>query len=228
MKKKIRTPAILQSKRIRADAKEFSEWLNSEGKPQELFRPLVQMTTMTAKDLYKNRRSDTLAADDPFISYEEKSTRILRGIRRQYPSEKRCVDYQIRGGRRSSGDGSLQFSEQPIRTRGRAHWEASLSLDRFYFLAEHGAFAAFERCALPTCRKYFFAFPRHKRYCSDEHQRAGYDLSPQRKKDNLDYQKKYYHEWLSAEAKRMQKLAARRGLNAKLPLSGLKKKLKGL
>jgi hypothetical protein len=120
------------------------------------------------------------------------------------------------------------FLDQPGRPENRDAWEACGMLGEFKLLANNGAFAAFELCALPGCGKRFFAFPRQKRYCSDEHQRTGYDLTPQRKKDNLDYQKKHYHEWLSAEAKRMQKLAARRGLNAKLPLSDLKKKLKGL
>ena len=187
--------ATLHSKRLRDRAKDFEKWLNSAGKAQGIFRPLVELTAaLTKHELQRKRRRDTLDPSDPYLSQERKINRILTRIRKQYPSHPQLVDW---------GDkhGLPLFAEQPVGSASREAWEACSALQDFDLLANAGAFAGFELCALPACGRYFFAFPRQKRYCSDAHQRAHYDQSPDRKQKNADYQREHYRDFLSVAAK---------------------------
>jgi hypothetical protein len=218
-----KTSAIRLQRRIKSNAKDFATWLNSTGEQQELFRKLVDLTVAATKHEQQRKRATlVLYPSDPYLSYEKKFNRLMRRIDKHPPPTRlQMVDWG------HEKDRLPLFGNVAIRPMGRKREDLEVRLHWFGFLAEHGVFADFCRCALPACGKGFFALRRKRRYCSDECQRAHYNQSDERKKDNLEYQKQHYHKWLSAEAKRMQKLAARRGLNAKLPLSDLKKLLKG-
>jgi hypothetical protein len=220
MKKTRHRTFVVTSKRIRDEARDFSEWLNSDGEARDLFRPLVKLTAAVTKhELQRKRHTDVLEPSDPYLSYERKIGRLLAKIERRYPSQLKLADW---GNQR----GLPTFARQPIREASLKAEAAVATLEQFCELANVGAFAAFEMCALPSCGRYVFAFPRHKRYCSEEHQRTHYDDSAERKQRNKSYQKKHYREYESAAAKRLQKLAARRGWSTRLPLSVLKKRLR--
>jgi hypothetical protein len=203
MKKKLRKPVMIQSKRIRARARDFADWLNSEGATQDLFRPLVELTAAVTKhELKRKRSSDTLGPSDPYLSYEAKIAPLLRRIQKKYPSQLELVDWGDKGG-------LPLFARQSIRPERGEAVEAVTSLEEFYDLTGHGVFASFERCALPSCDKCFFAFPRQKRYCSDAHQRTHYDQSPERKKNNAKYQREHYRNHLSVAAKQRELRSSR-------------------
>jgi hypothetical protein len=219
MKKKLRKLATIQSKRIRGDAKFFAKWLDLPGKLQSMFRPLLELAAAAQKhELRRKRLTDALDPSDPFFSYEKKINRILRSIEERYPSQLSLSDWGHR-------DRLLLFARQSIRQEEDAT-QACLMLHTFERLANVGAFAALALCALPSCGKRVFALRLNKKYCSDACQRTHYNQSSERKKANKRYQKKHYREYLSKEAKRMQKLAARRGLRGHLSVSAIKRRLR--
>jgi hypothetical protein len=218
MKHKLRQPAKIEAKHIRDRAREFAKWLEADEEPQDLFRPLVDLAMAHTKYERENPRGLTLEPSDPFNLYKTKIDRILGRIQKRYPCQLKLVDWGDKSGKPF-------YARQPVRWTRREAWEACVMLDAFELLANAGAFAVFKRCALPACSKCFFALRLHRRYCSDACQRTHYDESPKRTDANRKYQKRHYREYLSAEAKRMQKLAARRGLSPRLPLSALKKRL---
>src|SRR5260370_13965506 len=143
---------ITQAKDIRREAKFLAEWLNSGGTPQDMFRPLVKMTVNIATHLRKNQRYyrkcvltiRPLKPTDPYLAYEADAERILRTIRKRYPSEKGSAGF---GESRGRIDGSLLFAERQIR-HGPQTAEVVDMLESFYLLAELAAFSVFGLCAL--------------------------------------------------------------------------------
>lgn len=190
MKKKPRAPTRSQSTRFRKEARDFARWLDSPGKPQDLFRPLVELTAAaTEHELRRKRIPDSLAPSDPHHSYKKKIDGLLERIEEQYLSQLRLADWRSR-------DGVLLFARQPLHQTGLEALEATeacLMLGVFERLASAGAFAALKLCALQSCGKHFFAFRLNRRYCSDACQRMHYSKSPERKKQNREHSFAFYH-----------------------------------
>ena len=133
---------------------------------------------------------------------------ILTRIHEEYPSRLHLLD-------RTSPDGMPLFRDRPAslgatRTktqRGARQLDAlgiefqmlsrgtvvAAALRRFRFLYEHGAFAKFRRCALPTCKRYFFPQRTEARYCAKACQRQHYLQDPSRKNKNAADQRVHYY-----------------------------------
>jgi hypothetical protein len=216
-----RTRAARLRRHIKSAAQDFAEWLNSSGEQQGLFWRLVDVTVAATKHEQQRKKIvNVLDPSDAFYTYQRKFNRLVNRIdKHPLPRRLNMLSWGL-------VDQLPTIREVAVRRSGSKEETRLLQLRTLEFLATHGAFANFHRCALPSCARGFFAFPRQQRYCSDDCQRVHYDEADQRKTNNRKYQRKHYREWKSAEAKRMQKLAARRGISGHRSLSDLQKVLK--
>jgi hypothetical protein len=215
---------LMKAETIEDGARAFANWLNFEGELEDLFRYVVKLTGRGKVPPFNQEEmgwilkvADKQDPSDPEYVYKNEVNRIIAGIEKKYPSRLQIVSWKK--------SGLPKFARMPIPPLRSDSLAACVVLDVFEQLARNGFLAAIRWCEHDDAP--FFSRRRKRRYCCDECQRTHYGQSSERKKDNLEYQKTYYHEWLSAEAKRMQKLAARLGVRGNLPLSDLKKKLKG-
>src|SRR5467141_2100138 len=144
--------------KIRNVGKAFAEWINSEEKIAKVFRQLTELTADLARELLRTRRGRSKTLD----RYAGKIDPILRLIAKRYPTQVELANFPF-------SDDMPVFDEQPvcpIRPGKRASAAAldklkdaaaaAYGLRQFRWLADHGAFADFRRCALAACNKYFF------------------------------------------------------------------------
>jgi hypothetical protein len=170
-------------------AEEFAKWINSDGKPQDMFRPLLESTVALAKGLKKRH-----ARFGTFDLHQKKNNSILARIDRKYPSRLQLVGFWDDGAGRHEGPNSgPDYREKPIGRYRRDAEDVLTALRRFRLIAEYGFFANFSQCSLSTCGKYFYPLRPERRYCSDACQRTAYVQDPGRKDKNAADQKVYYY-----------------------------------
>jgi hypothetical protein len=234
-----RAEDLTRSTDVREAKKNFADLINSGDRVAKMFLQLTGLTVALARelqtpgrhnreepgqvapalDLYARRRQKKDQTSREQSRRAETSARycrtinpILKRIRRLYPTECQlviCPDLDVPA-----------FSDEPAvhesETRGwgeRIHeiTRAQDGMDWFRLLARDGAFSDIRRCALTTCSKYFFPLRPERRYCSDRCQRKDYKQSSEYKEQTANYQKAYYEDYASPEAK---KYKARYGMAA--------------
>lgn len=203
---------------IANSAADFAEWLNASHSNTEaikgntalarfavlspradafarrLIRPLVELTIEFTRGFQKLKSDSGRAAI--WDKYAGQIDPLLGGIAARHRFQKRLADETV-------VTGIPTFVYQPVPPKDereviftQAHQnseELAVRLNQFFDLASAGIFAAFHRCALAGCRKYFHALRPERRYCSKGCQRNEYGRPPQRKKKNAADQKVYYY-----------------------------------
>lgn len=227
----------VRSRRKAKIAVPFAEWLNSstavitrtaplstfaarfdatsaraDAFARDLLRPLVELTVDAAREMRRigtGRAQQKRARFNAFERYCGKIEPLFQRIEEQYPTQSMVRDSM-------AVTGIPTFFRHPMPSSRRDVFGSlayaklvavSERLDEFFRLADEGIFAHFDRCALPSCRNYFYALRPERRYCSDGCQRKGHLQDPERKKQAAAYQRDYYRKFLSIEAvKRSKKL----------------------
>jgi hypothetical protein len=184
---------------VRKVAKEFVEWVNSDGRefdaPDEIKMIFLELTRLTVDHARKQRRIRSYGfrkCHTAGLPYVEKINLIVNRIREHYPAGPQLRDF-------AGPDGRIVFVDRPIvsppsdLSRFSEVHEANYVLKQYRLLTDEGAFADFRRCALKTCDKYFFPLRPERRYCSDVCQAKHYMQNPLRGKKNAADQKVYYY-----------------------------------
>jgi hypothetical protein len=217
---------LIKARTLKDEAEAFASWLEHDGELEDLFRYVVKLASRPAKvppPFTTQEMGWMLKAADKYdprssrYAYEKEIDRIIAKIQKKHSSRLKIVGW--------NSDATPIFERVPIPPVRRDSLAVCAVMDSFQRLARTGILGEIKWCNRDDCNTAFFAFRRDRRYCCDECQRIAYGRSTERKKHNLQYQKTYYHEWLSAEAKRMQTLAARLGLPGNRRLSDLKEAL---
>jgi hypothetical protein len=161
-----------------------------------LIRPLVEVTLDYVRKWEKQKRK---SEDVRFRTYDEyvgNMEPLLYAIEKRYRTQPTIADETMVTGRptvvyepiswtrRVFPWADLEFAKSRVLTERR---------EQFSRLARDGAFAAFHRCALPTCGNYFHALRPERRYCSKGCQRKQYVEHPLRAKKTAADQKVYYY-----------------------------------
>jgi hypothetical protein len=234
----VRADDLTRSTHVREAKKNFADLINSGDGVAKMFQELTRLTVDLARELrtpVKHKRGkagevapalDVYARRHPpkdhnsraqhqraetSVRYCRTINPILRRIRRLYPTECQLVigpDLDVPA-----------FSDEPAVHQSEHSWgeridkitRAQDGMDWFRLLARDGAFSDIRRCALMTCNKYFFPLRPERRYCSDKCQRKHYKQSAEYKTQTANYQKAYYEDYGSTEAK---KYRARHGMAA--------------
>ena len=201
-------------------AADFADWLNSSesnteaiaGKTalarfsvtvpraetfaRDRIRPLVELTLDFVRESQRQKRESARFAT--FQKYVDKIDPLLEEIAKLHPMQPIFSDRTFVIGvptfeyelipPKASGRGDVMFTQ--TYQNGRTLIER---LNHFFHLASEDVFAAFHRCALPSCGKYFHALRPERRYCSKGCQRDLYEKHPLRMKKNAADQKVYYY-----------------------------------
>jgi hypothetical protein len=191
---------LMRANSIEDAARAFANWLDFEGVLEELFRYVVKLTGRCGVQKHLTRRevawmlkvADKHDPSDPEYVYKKEVNRVIAGIERKYPSRLQVVAWKK--------SGLPKFARVPIPPLRPDSLAACVVLDTFEQLAQNGFLTAIRWCDHDSTP--FFSLRRNRRYCCDECQRIDYGRSPERKKANAEYQKDYYHKWLSVDAKR--------------------------
>jgi hypothetical protein len=161
---------------------------------RDLISPLVEVTLDYKRKCQKQKRKSKDVRFDTYEEYVDNMAPLLHAIEKLCPTEPIVGDETFVTGKPT-------FVYEPIpkgrRDRGGLEFEKSRvlteRLNQFFRLGREGIFAAFHRCALPTCGNYFHALRPERRYCSKGCQRNQYMEHPLRTKKNAADQKVYYY-----------------------------------
>jgi len=202
---------------VRKVAKEFAEWINSGGQKFEwqgglkkICLELTELTVDLTRELRQVRGDFTkvrFVGPAAYVSvsrgdrkrraiiqrYRGQINRIVTRLQRTKPLLQ-LSDLADPDGMPAVHDTFAFLVEKDLNLyrfdQARA---AAYALKQWRFLVKGRAFAAFRRCALRTCNKYFFPLRPERRYCSDACQGKDYMDDPLRTKKNAAYQKVNYY-----------------------------------
>jgi hypothetical protein len=159
---------------------------------RSLIRPLMEVTLGYVRKCQKQKRKSERFRT--FEEYVDNMAPLLHAIEKRYPTQPAVGDETFGTGRPTF---VYELIPKGRRDRGGLDFEKSRilteRLNLFFLLGREGAFAAFHRCALPTCGNYFHALRPERRYCSKRCQRNQYMEHPLRTKKNAADQKVYYY-----------------------------------
>jgi hypothetical protein len=182
-------------------AKSFAAAMNSGSVVAEKFRPMVEATAALARRGIRILDEERRGRSRMF--YGHKIDQIKEQIAKEYPTWKRVVDV--------SYDGAIVFAEgamllgRSVIKQMEEQIEAAALLGAYHYLSENGMFAKLWRCSsrLPSgdrCRTLFFVHRNTKAMMCSRCSRRNYNRRPEVKRGNANYQRKYYHDWLSVDA----------------------------
>ncbi len=185
---------------------------------KKIFLELTQLTVDHVREQRTVRSRGLLKRHTTGLPYVKKINLILVRIQEQYPvrlqmrdfaapdgrivfhdrpiitpsAEKACARAPQRFARAAAERKRFEKLGEKMDRFDEAH-TASYALKMFHFLADHDAFAAFRRCELRACGKYFFPLRPERCYCSKGCQRKHYMEDPKRKDKNAAEQKVNYY-----------------------------------
>lgn len=209
-------------------AAEFAAWLNANGRwmgspvnveLQRLLRDLVDlMVSFSEGKLQKKWRAASSTSDlRDFVVQHGRLQHLVRIILKKFSLEYTVIQWLWE---------TPQWGFQSEKSDRNV--DAPTYMGLIARMSANGEFSKFRKCKLPSCGKYFFAAPRHKRYCQRACQEAHYNGSEDRRRKNREAALEHYHQHDSAEARRLQQEGARYGLSSRIPKSELKKIIRGL
>jgi hypothetical protein len=166
---------LVEIRLLPRDGRWVAKKLNSQAPWAAALSKWVEQT----KNYLSSHRSET------FARYKATADKIIKDLLRTYPTYPSAA--------RRARDGHLAFFPIHFRAQQKAtECPPTFLLEDLLTLTERELLPRLRRCALISCRCYFYARTADQQFCSQRHRRKQARSALEFKSKNSDYQRRHY------------------------------------